>query len=709
VTGVAAQDLRGFLGSSFGGTMSESSDGRTVELLSARQSLDLSLSRPVTPFLSYRLMLRGDKQDSWSEATGVPATETSSVLLQPAGELTLASPFYSLSGGFRLREQFVEASGGRAGDDSRHTSDRNVFARFFWNPVAFPSVSLLFDRTTGTDDRVPPGRDLEETRWQLSTTYTIADVALLYGFAYDIREDAVARRTQRGHSHHGGASYATTLFGNMLALQASAAASHAERREKFLAPGTVAIAPPVQGRPVRAEPDPTPADSSDVPVVPATGDVALVEHAAIGVDFPVRVTVAEIVLSLAAVPPLVFPPDLTALLDFRMFATDDPTLRAWTEVAVVAESWDPALNRFTVGIPATTARAFKVWVSVNPFGGLVLATAGAVAAADVVRVARGTERVTRASSQSVTGSLSFAPIPALAANYNFVLALAQSEPGALETISGTHAVGVTGRLHRLLTATGTYQYSFAGTNQALTPETAATTMSVSLNSVPLPPLSATLTVARSEIESDGERQARTDAGSLNVGARLLPGLNADAVVSLARSSDRVTGRDTLSQGAALSATAQLTRRLNAVVHYAIQRQETTPPLAGLDPVVITHSGGVGTTYTLSRVLNLTTRLDVGHSAAGTFMASTAKVNWIPTYKTSVFASYRYATQDATNVTGTSDAAILGARWSVSRAIDLSADYSLARTSTRGAPAASGGPTGVTRTTQSFNLAGGVRF
>ncbi|MBI2528390.1 MAG: hypothetical protein HYV93_20710 [Candidatus Rokubacteria bacterium] len=676
------QELHGLFTGSTSATTSESSQGTRAEFQNTREAVDLNWNKPISPTLGYRLSLRSERVDSTSSLSGAgqqTTTDSSSLLVQPVLDVTLASPGYTLSAGLRLRELFTEEDKA----EEVTLSERTAFARFSYSPEQLPSVALMLEQSTSADDRSPQTRDETDTRYQLSSQYTLGGLAnLAYNFSRQVHEDHLEARTQTQDTHTGSAGFAQKFLGDTLSVQADLSLNYSKTLEEFFVPGTAEIGRTLASG-LRAGPDASPANSADVPLVtePAllsgAANVPLTLLSAIGFGLVAPETVSEIEISLAAEPPFVLPATLTSSVTIRVFSTDDPTLVTWTEAAGVAGSFDPLQNRLTLTFASTTARFFKAYVSRNDFGALLKATG--IAAPRTTTVVAGTTLSRSTSGGTVSAGLSYTPIQMLTAAYNVSLTQNTQDPEAIESTSGSHSFSLTARPHRLVNTAATYQYSWSGTSQAGAQDTTQTSYTLSAGWTPLQTLSTTLTLARNESEVAGVLESRSDTASLGAAAKVFPGLNLDSSFALSRAQSFTSEQEIVGQDALFRATAQITPWISTVGNYGIQIRETTPAPAGSDAVAVTHSVGGGTVYTLSRLVNFTTRFDYVASPDGSSLSQQYKVDWVPTSKTSFFVSYGTTQQHMGEIQGGSDTITLNGRWSINRAVDLSADYSFSRT------------------------------
>jgi hypothetical protein len=87
-------------------------------------------------------------------------------------------------------------------------------------------------------------------------------------------------------------------------------------------------------------------------------------------------------------------------------------------------------------------------------------------------------------------------------------------------------------------------------------------------------------------------------------------------------------------------------------------------------------------YSISRLVNFTTRFDYVSSSDGSSLASTYKVDWVPTSKMSFFVSYSTTQSQFGDAKSSTDAVTANGRWQLNRALDISANYSFYHSSTQ---------------------------
>jgi hypothetical protein len=674
-----AQELSGLLTSSYSDSRSRTSEGTRADFANVRETLDVNWNRFISPVLGYRLSLRAERLDGSSLLAGGGTqtnTETSSLVLQPGLDLTLATPGLSINGGYRLRELTQDESS----QSTLRLSERNGFLRLFYSPEQLPSVSLQLERSTSVDNRRPLARDEADTRFQAGSQWTLRDLALGYTFGRLVHEDNQQQRTETQDTHVGTAGYAGRFFDDRLTVQTDLSLNYSRTVDEFFSPGTAQFDRALQAA-LQAGPSLTPLLG---PMVSFGPPFPLTPFSAVGFRLPAPEEVTDIVIGLAVSPACELPAcDLRTFLAFRVFFTnDDPSsiLAAWTEVSSVSPVWDSIQSRFTLTIPSTAARSFKAWVSVNSYPGPITATA--ISAPTTVAVTAGSQRSRSSRSGTLSAGLSYSPIKPVTVAYNMNVNVSHQDPEAIDTTSGTHTLSLVVRPHAKVTTTAIAQYSFNGSNQPGAVETSLTSYTLTAGWTPLTTLSTTLGVGRTESRTDGQVDNRNDTASLSAAAKVFPALTLDSAYSLSKVENFVNQQETIGQDLTFRVAAQMAPWISMVGNYGVQVRDTTPAPAGSTALSITHTVGGGTVYSVSRLVNFTTRFDYVSSSDGSSLASTYKVDWVPTSKISFFVSYSTTQSHFGDAKASTDTVTANGRWQINRALDLSANYSFSHSTTQ---------------------------
>jgi hypothetical protein len=694
-----AQELHGLFTTTYSATTSKSSDGAHLDVSGFTEYLDANWNAQISPLLGYRLTLRAQRLDATTDF-GPGPRQNSTTLIQPGLDVTLASPFYSVNTGFKLGELLTDETT----QGSARLSERYAFLRLTYTPVDLPTINLNLERLSNFDNRTPQSRDETDTRFNLGAQYTFRGLTLGYNFNWEVRDDAIRDRTETQQNQAATLTYQRNFFGDTLQVQANLFLSYTKNTEEFSAPGIALISRPLSTG-LRAPSDPSPLNSEDAPVVTdqalvsGTANVPLSLFTAIGFGFQAADVVTTIEISVATDPSFLFPDNLADFLSFRVFRTDDTTLRTWTEVGTAALTFDKQQNRLTVVVPSSRARFFKIWVSRNDFGPLIRATK--IAAPVPTPVIAGAEVSRTTKGGTLSGGITWAPVKWFSAAYNVNLNLNGQDPGGIQTTSGTHNLTLTLYPYERVTVTATGQYSPNSSNQAGVEDDSTTYYSLVVSYNPLNTLSTALTLSRSERRVGSDLDSRVDAVSLTAAAKLYRGLDVDASYTIGQSDTFVNDihLHTFGQDATLRLNALLAPWLTLTTNYAFGYRDISPlPVIG-DFVRVTNTLGVGLTLTLSRLVNLNGRWDYVTNRAGSSLVQQYRVDWNPTAKTSFFVNYTNTQARFIGVDTRSHSVQLNGRWRVTRSIDLNANCLFA-SSTAG---------GRVQEFTSFSLTGSLRF
>jgi len=177
-----AQGLSGFFDMSKNITKQYEDGERTLSSDTLNRNLYLNVHEPITPVLSYQFSLRTNYFD----------TETTDALditskryvrsLEPALDLILGNPSYSLSAGIRRREQWTAA---HMNNDNRKTNEY-YYSRFSLSPEALPSLTLQLDRQRNYDYLEPRAVNNSNSVYSVNSAYDLppADVKFRYTVNY---------------------------------------------------------------------------------------------------------------------------------------------------------------------------------------------------------------------------------------------------------------------------------------------------------------------------------------------------------------------------------------------------------------------------------------------------------------------------------------------------------------------------------------------
>jgi hypothetical protein len=676
--------------------------GQSASLQSFTQTLDMNYNRTVSPAFSYRLRLQGTDNEA---SLSAPSTSTSGSnrFVEPGGDLTLAGSHYSLNVGGRIRETFTSGSQ----TEPLRLQEDNEFLRLFFTPEHLPAFHVQLERTADTDDRSPRTVDQEATRAIFGANYTLAEkVNLAYTFTNETTDDTVAGRKQDQRTHVGTATYADSFFGDRLAVDGNYLISRLDTTERVTSTavgGAVVVPVVLSGASSLLERDATVAAVNKIPPDPATyqtqttststaltfsiplivdsgGTLTLNQSIAVGLTPGTSVTTVRLTVSGRAGDTRDIGQQAAGVV-LQVFTTTNPLINqaAWTLVPSSATLPTTLNPFFEVSFAATSGNFIKIHIvgdnqQVGTVGPL---TATQIAALTPIGGAGASPRVTTGNLlQSFGGGLTARPFEILTLNGNVTYTTNKQDPSGRQDNTGTYSFVAAATPHRLLTATGIYQASFATSNASQTPRTDTRNASLTLSSTPLSTLTTSLSGSRSENETDGVLQNRSDSIGFNTAMKPYRNLNVDFTTSLSQAKDFVVGTKFRQASVALNSNATLSPRLTGLFGYTFSVSDVT---GGASPSSTTsHAASLSLTYTLSRFLNATGRWDLTNSAGITTVTQQYRLDVIPTLKTSVFLTYLRTDQLGGATSGSQNNVTLTARWNISRYLDLNATGSFTR-------------------------------
>jgi hypothetical protein len=659
-----SQNLNGLFTSS-ANIISSQNEGTSTDSQSYQQTLDLNWNRTVSPTLRYRLTLRArDIEDRTTTGSDLIQSYTRGV--EPIFDATLASTGFSLNGGLTILEQWT---GGNT-EPKTLLSDRRWFTRLFLHPENLPTLSFQVDRFTSVNDLTPKSVNKSDTRYQVMTDYNYEGFNFSSLFSDRINDDLVTKQTRDQKDFLGSLGYTRSNWGGWMDVLGNYSIAYTPIHEEFSAAGLAEVQRPLS-RGLKAAVDLTPADSSDVPLtdepalIAGSALVPLEVNTSVGFEQTLTDSISLIRLNVSPQPPFTIPNNLDSFVTFRVFFTNDVTLKTWTELGAVSHRYEVLESRLNITFPATTARFFKVYVSRNDFGALIRATG--VVALNLEPVGPGTKRSRTTLQHNVNGSFTIRPpgrpLMISALSYDVAFTDLTQQPDDRRNTTGTHTARITADPFRWLRSTATYQHGFANTNQAGTKNTTSDLYGLLFSSNPLPTLTTSLNLTRNDNRGEGKLETRSDAGSLNALAQLYRNLTLDSTYSLTKSRDYLLEQDTLSHSGLVNLNAILTPTLNATLGYTIRSTQTEQPETQTSDLV--HTLSTSLTYTISRFLNINTRYDVLSGKDISSFTQDYRIDWTPTQKLAAFFEYRRTQQEQSGDRTGSDTFNINGRWNLS--------------------------------------------
>lgn len=163
-------------------------DGETSESDFFTQSYRLSFKKPITPVIRYSLDVRAHLSDSDFTDSEGKTTKSYKREIEPALDLSISNPMYSLGSGYRRREEWSTKD---LKNNSRKTTDF-YYSGFSVNPRALPTLNLRFNREKIYDHLPDRETDTTNTNYTANSGYNLpsADVKFNYNlsFSHNIEE-----------------------------------------------------------------------------------------------------------------------------------------------------------------------------------------------------------------------------------------------------------------------------------------------------------------------------------------------------------------------------------------------------------------------------------------------------------------------------------------------------------------------------------------
>ncbi|RJR22629.1 MAG: hypothetical protein C4581_00730 [Nitrospiraceae bacterium] len=164
-----AQGLNGFFDMSKNNSKQYEDGSRTLSSDTLNRNLYLNVHEPITPVLSYQFNLRTNYFDSETTDALDITSKRYVRSIEPALDLILGNPSYSLSAGIRRREQWTAA---HMNNDNRKTNEY-YYSRFSLSPELLPSLTLQLDRQRNYDYLTPRAVNNSNSVYSINSAYDL--------------------------------------------------------------------------------------------------------------------------------------------------------------------------------------------------------------------------------------------------------------------------------------------------------------------------------------------------------------------------------------------------------------------------------------------------------------------------------------------------------------------------------------------------------
>lgn len=505
------------------------SDGAESDILDQRYRI--TLHQELTRYLTVRL---GYRRFDFSSKSATTDFERQSD--EPELELIYSRPRF-----FGSLTVLDRSAKGSTSTDELDT--RSVLGHLAWDVTSRLQLHARFREESNTTDVAVLGRNTDIRYLDLGSDYRRRHWGAAYAFErYEVKNRATDLESLQDR-HEVRLDAARSFLEGRLSLGFSGELTEIDRTEDV--PPGAELADPVPARAGLFAIDPSPESGALDPVsglVDGDFENAVVPEIEIGEAFTFRnlgvdlgltqpVTAIEIGVDAPSDPGLVW----------EVWHSADNLL--WEQVAGVVTDWDGGLLRYTVHLPETTDRFFKV-VNVTVNG----ASDVGVTEIRALRAVQAGGLTEDADSTLLRADVSARVRPHERVSASVGAGIIQDEglrAGALRRdfedvhYSGTLAVD----LPHNLSARASYRY-FDSENRiepVLVRKEALTTGALSWQ--PLPTLEATISYTSRDEEDETRPIRSTDTQRLNVSAELLPGLELDSSLEWTDLEDPLGGRD----------------------------------------------------------------------------------------------------------------------------------------------------------------------
>jgi hypothetical protein len=207
--------------------------------------------------------------------------KTTVTRFRPYIDLTLQTPLYTAGMGYVRREEKTKV------EDARSVTlvNEEYNGILEWRPDGFPSSKLYLKRTNRFDGR-EQFRDTKEDFLELISKYTYKGLNLNYRGTYTHTADDITDLDTKQQLHNGRITYTDAYFDKRVSLQTNYDVTYQQTKTDAKGGGTVQF--PLFPFAGLFSIDPTPGDSTDIPMVPnpALIDGDLVTSSGIDIGLP---------------------------------------------------------------------------------------------------------------------------------------------------------------------------------------------------------------------------------------------------------------------------------------------------------------------------------------------------------------------------------------------------------------------------------------
>ncbi|MEW6163123.1 MAG: hypothetical protein AB1606_07420 [Nitrospirota bacterium] len=708
-----AEGLSGWANLNYLTTEQFEDDERIATSSSFYRNLYLSLSRPITPLLSYQLYFRTNWLDSSSTDSEGKTTKTYQRAAEPALDFFLRNPMYDLSTGYRRQEQWSTA---HLRDESRRTTEY-YYSRFDIRPQALPSLSLQVDRQRDYDHLSTKKIDSTGTRYSGISGYIFSyrDLKLSYNLTYtrNVNETPLSTTSKSIYDSFTGLynlGYSRSFWDGKTNISAGYQGNYVRNKSQLFVTQTGSVLfertpfGGLHGVGTASEPN----------VGELTSELSLIDN-----NFNTGITKINIstqkyhnigiwISSEKSVDRLYIyvnknvssDTNLTNTNNWRVYRSNSNLSGTWTEITIqaVAVSAYDVLNsiyRYEIRFSTSQSASYFKAVNMETVSGItdVLVTEIEAYGTDVVPETGILADVATFFTQGLSLSANLRPITKLNFSFNYFINRSDQDPISLwdsiggifenifsksvedpegklrSNITRTYGAASTWLTHRLLTTAFRLQRSEAFDNKNET-DISSNTYSLAFSSSPLPTLDTNLSFIRSDSYSFNEKQSTSDSILLSALSKLYRDVNMVTDIGYTQSKSYVT--DILSSTKSIrgSLDARLTQKLYGNFIYGLSWTSSD------DISSSTKEGAVIVTYRPGRFINLTGNFRVSDVNGNTTASEGFLIDWLPLPAIRLNLNYQHSSTEPGPLT--SDSFSGYGIWYITKFMDIQFTYGYTR-------------------------------
>ncbi|MEW6600481.1 MAG: hypothetical protein AB1499_05875 [Nitrospirota bacterium] len=651
----------------------------TLSTESVNRNLYLNVHEPITPVLTYQFNLRTNFLDSKTTDSLDVTSKRYVRSIEPALDLVLGNPTYSLSSGVRRREQWTAA---HMNNDNRKTNDY-YYSRLSLSPDLLPSLVLQFDRQKNYDYLSPRAVDNSNSVYSISSAYDLppADVKFRYtvNYSYTVSHTPLNLNNKTISDNFNGTysvGYSSRFWQNKADYSLGYQGNFTRNASEQFVTQTGTILNkriPFGGLYIYDPPDPA--------VGALNSENTLINN---DINTPTSINIGTGIGNINHNIGIWIPPDdsvdrlyvyvdkdisgdlnLGNSINWKAYKSDSNTAATtWTEITInqVVIFTDTLDNIYRYEIRFASPQNASYFKAVN------LATVSAAGLTDVFVTeieAYGTDAAdqkklidaSNSFTQQINFNTSLRPTDKLTLGLNYsldrsdqnLISVANSVGGIFENIFSdslsearwnflsviTRAYSASASLiaHRYLTTSFRVQRNETFDNKDET-DFNSNSYNLSFLSEPLPTLNANLSLIRSDNYSFSEKSSTNDSALLSVGSRLYRDLNmiTDVIYSKAYSYTNETTSTTQQINGTLD--ALLTSKLSGTFSYHISRTLSDGTPSDL------RDGSLFITYRPGKLINITGNFKISDSDGDTSTVEGVLLDWLPLPAVRLNANYQ---------------------------------------------------------------------